>query len=158
MKWRNSIGGPALFTSILGLVLTLTLPASRAHATSACSNASVRGQYLRTVSGTITGLGPFVTVGVFTADGQGNMEGKLTTVRNGAAAEETLTGTYAVDSDCTGTETLFTGDGRIVINNIVLDGRGDEYFAVTTNIPVVTAMVHAKRQFPSQGVHFQPAF
>jgi hypothetical protein len=157
MKWRTGCGA-ALFISILAVIVVLTVPASRAHATSACSNAVVRGQYLRTVSGTITGLGPFVTVGVFTADGQGNMEGKLTTVRNGAAVEETLTGTYAVDSDCTGTETLVTGDGRIVINNMVVSGLGNEYFAVTTNIPVVTAMVHAKRQFPSHGLEVEGAF
>jgi hypothetical protein len=43
-------------------------------------------------------------VGIFTLDASGNVtNGKATSSLNGAIADETFSGTYTVNSDCTGT-------------------------------------------------------
>ena len=149
MVWTVRVGRTTLIGLLLGLVAFVGVVAPPAQARAGCSDVTLRGQYLRTASGTVTGVGPIASIGVFTADGNGSLEGKLTTVRNGVASQETFTGTYNVNADCTGSETIFTSEGRTVINETVIDGHGDEYFALTTNVPVITVMVHAQRQFPA---------
>lgn len=69
-----------------------------------CSLARSTGKWAFTDNGTVIGVGPRTAVGVFTFDGAGNvLNGIATSSLNGSVAEETFSGTYTVNSDCTGT-------------------------------------------------------
>jgi hypothetical protein len=71
-----------------------------------CSVASMSGGYSYAVNGTVfaPGLVAYSSViGTFTADGQGNLYGADTISENGTVqANRQFTGTYLVNSDCTG--------------------------------------------------------
>ena len=72
-----------------------------------CSMARSSGKWAFTDNGTVIGVGPRTAVGVFTFDGEGNvLNGIATSSLNGSVAEETFSGTYTVNSDCTGTVTV----------------------------------------------------
>jgi hypothetical protein len=67
-----------------------------------CSNATLRGSYAFTESGSIVGIGPVALAGVFKADGQGNITATATVSLNGEIISENLNFTYQVNPDCTG--------------------------------------------------------
>lgn len=69
-----------------------------------CSNRKVAGDWGYTATGTRTGVGPVAAVGSFTLDADGNiLNGQQTISFNGLIAGETLSGTYTLNEDCTGT-------------------------------------------------------
>ncbi len=69
----------------------------------ACSLARAAGNYGFTDSGTVVGVGPRTAVGIWTMDAAGNVtNGKATSSLNGTIAQETFSGTYTVNPDCTG--------------------------------------------------------
>ena len=66
-----------------------------------CSVGKLQGRYV------FTGQGSNLHYGAFDFDGAGRFLGKQTSVRYKTSVQrETLTGTYALDADCTGTMTL----------------------------------------------------
>lgn len=68
-----------------------------------CSLASVAGNWGFTSNGTVVGIGPRDSLGIFTLDGAGNLvNGKATASLNGSVTDETFAGTYSVNPDCTG--------------------------------------------------------
>jgi hypothetical protein len=70
----------------------------------ACSLARSKGHWSLTDNGTVVGVGPRTAVGVFTLDGKGNLlNGVAASSLNGTVASETFSGTYTVNSDCSGT-------------------------------------------------------
>jgi hypothetical protein len=72
-----------------------------------CSNRSVAGPFGYTSTGTRVGIGPVAGVGVLTFDRNGNVtDGKQTVSFGGTIAEETYSGTYSVNPDCTGSVTV----------------------------------------------------
>jgi hypothetical protein len=79
--------------------------ASPAHAWDRpCSLAGAAGNWSLTDQGTVVGVGPRTAVGTFTLDGAGDLtNGVGTSSLNGSIAEETFSGTYTVNSNCTGT-------------------------------------------------------
>lgn len=125
--------------------LFLVLAASAAHASPECSNASFKGKYVRTGTGTVVGLGPLALIGVFSADGDGNLTGSVTTNVNGLVLRETFTGTYDIKPDCTGSETLNLSSGRTSVNDIVVGNKGQDVFSLVTGGPLVL-LVHSERQ------------
>jgi len=77
-----------------------------------CSLRTLNGHYGDSFSGTIVGLGPIAGIGVTNFDGRGNLTGTDTVNINGSGGiPETSTGTYTVNSDCTGStvQTFPTG-------------------------------------------------
>src|SRR6266581_1416533 len=91
------------------------------HAQGGCSNATLTGSYAFIYSGanapghSVTGKNTFgnAAVGVLTFDGAGNLPSiTYTVVFNGHASSTSVpdTGTYTVNSDCTGTLTDETID------------------------------------------------
>jgi hypothetical protein len=107
--------GLFLFTALLGIGPT-------AYARS-CKLSGVAGTYGYTTSGTIPTIGAVAAVGHVTLDASGNLTGAQTASFNGAIVPETLSGTYTVNSDCTGSATV----------NVYHSG----VLARTTNIDVV---------------------
>jgi hypothetical protein len=66
----------------------------------ACSVDKLQGRYV------FTGQGSNLHYGAFDFDGTGKFLGKQTSLRHASAQRETLSGTYHLDADCTGTMTL----------------------------------------------------
>lgn len=124
----------ALFA--LALVASLAVPvhADDDH----CSLKRAAGKWSFTDNGTVVGVGPRVAVGILTLDSAGNVSnGVATSSLNGAVAQETFSGTYTVNSDCTGTiqVTIYSG--------------GAELFAVTLNSAFDEGMKHIRAVFTS---------
>src|SRR5580692_7302307 len=88
----------------LTLALAITPTASAQY--QGCSNGNLRGTFSQAGSGVITSppdqAGPFANVGTLFFDGNGGITGSLTISQNGVSAQATETGTYKVNSDCTG--------------------------------------------------------
>jgi len=93
------------FTGIL-VLLTLSkqgLPKVQAHEGSqGCSVATLNGNYGQVFNGQVLGVGPIVAVGVSTFDGKGHFVADQTVNLNGNVQQAPLTGTYTVNSNCTG--------------------------------------------------------
>jgi hypothetical protein len=99
-----------------------SLPVVHADAPKGCSLETVAGNWTVSDTGTVIGIGPRAAVGTFTFSGEGNvLNGVATSSLNGTIAGETFSGTYTVNSNCTGT-----------INIEIFDASsGAELFAVT---------------------------
>jgi hypothetical protein len=72
-----------------------------------CTLRSVAGDFGYTVTGTRLPLGPAASVGSVHFDRFGNLTGTQTLSLNGTIVQgEVLTGTFAVNPDCTGSSTI----------------------------------------------------
>lgn len=83
---------------ILGCCLLISPTAYGAQ--QECSAGKLQGRYV------FTGQGTNLHYGAFDFDGAGKFLGKQTSLRHAVAQRETLSGTYSLDADCTGTLTL----------------------------------------------------
>jgi hypothetical protein len=121
--------------------------APKAQADEECSNASLRGSFGVTNTGTIIGVGALSAVGVVTFDGQGNHVGFDTISLNGSIIPKlTFTGTYKVNSDCTGSDTENFQNGLTIQRNfVVVDGGREIRFIVTNSGNAVTAVAQKIR-------------
>jgi hypothetical protein len=95
-----------------------------------CSLATSNGDWAFTYTGTIilpTGPVPVASSGRFTAK-DGNMSGTQTRSLGGQVADETLTGTYIVNSDCTevlNANVFFQGTlVRTAVLKVIYDNNG----------------------------------
>ena len=105
-----------------------------------CSNATLTGNYAFIYSGvnapghSVTGKNTFgnAAVGVLTFDGAGGLSLTYTVVFNGHATSTSVpdTGTYTVNSDCTGITTDTTIDTHF---NLATAGGGAEVFGIQTD-------------------------
>ena len=93
----------------------------------------MKGSYGDTISGTIVGFGPIAAIGVTNFDGNGHFTGTDTVNINGSGGiSESSTGTYTVNSDCTGTTVQTFPDGRVVSASFVIVNNGKEFLFVNT--------------------------
>ena len=103
------------------LAALLGTPGS-AHARS-CSLTGAAGKYGFTLTGVVivsTGPVPIAAVGRAVLNDSGNVSGTESRSVGGGFADETFTGTYAVNHDCTGTATLnFYVSGQLVRTSIL---------------------------------------
>jgi hypothetical protein len=98
------------------------------------------GSFLVSASGEpLTQPQPYSTVGVFQYDGAGNVSGADTINRGGAVAEQRATGTYTVNADCTGSETLQFSTGKVRHNAFVVIAGGRELRLISTDPQVVAS-------------------
>jgi hypothetical protein len=98
MKHRN---GLTLLAGFLFAVVALS--AAPMAQVGQCSLAGVAGKWGVTTSGTVVGIGPRASLGIVTLDASENLlNGKATASLNGSVTDETFSGTYTVNSDCTG--------------------------------------------------------
>jgi hypothetical protein len=118
------------------------------HAALACSNRTLDGSYSFTVHGqslsadgkTSTGL--FDGVGLISFDGDGNLTQEDYIINNGIQVPGIApnasgfhtgeTGTYAVNSDCTGSIVLTLGPGNTRSDAIVITKRGAAIHAIVS--------------------------
>jgi len=99
-----------------------------------CSNASVKGSFGFILTGTRIGgsdPGPRANVGRFTSDGKGNLSGYETKSKNGTIIlDVTITGTYTVNPDCTGSTTITGSDGEVRNFDFVIVNKHSEVFGI----------------------------
>jgi hypothetical protein len=96
--------------------------ASPAHADNhSCSLAGAAGTYGVSDSGTVIGIGPRAAVAQLTLDAAGNIKGAVTASLNGSVSNTTLSGTYAINPDCTGTTTFgeYDSSGNLLLSATV---------------------------------------
>ncbi len=132
------------------LILTSTCAYAQDHHRHGgrCSNATLRGSYGFTISGTRpTGPPPapleaFIGVAITNFDGQGNLTQTYGTSHgsiNGDSSNDTGSGTYSINEDCSGTMTLnFTGKTPPVSLKlwiVVVDGGDQVNLVVMTPTP-----------------------
>jgi hypothetical protein len=135
------------FTIVAFLALALAIaPKARAQGRP-CSNATLRGTYSDTDTGTIVGAGPFAGVNLDRFDGKGNMTASGMSSVNGSISPVATSGTYTVNSDCTGTYSVSDAFGDTFNAYFVIDEGGNELQIVITNPGTVINCV-ARKQFP----------
>ena len=108
------------------------------HAHSGCSKGSLRGSYGFQIKGTIVGFGPIGGIARVTFDGAGDFTQTDNVTVNGfpIVLNRPGSGTYDVNADCTGTETLNSG-GQVIHTKFVIAENGKEVFDVVTDPGVV---------------------
>ena len=129
-----------------------------------CSLAGTAGKYGFTLTGTVilpTGPVPIAAVGRATLDAAGNASGTESRSVGGGFADETFTGTYTVNSDCTGTATIqFYESGQLVrtsVLSLVFDNNQKEIRMVQKSLELpngaflpVVVTVEARRIFTEE--------
>jgi hypothetical protein len=140
--------------ALLCVAFAATLAPAATAEDHACSNRSVAGSYGYTTTGTRLGIGPVAGVGVFTLDRTGDLSGKQTVSFNGVIANETYTGTYAVNSDCTGAATLVVNSSIPAFNrtstlDLVWVDNSSAIRMIFTNAQTIIT-VDAKKRFSEQ--------
>lgn len=144
----------------LSAVLLCAMWAEPARA-ARCSTAASAGKYGFTLTGTLilpSGPAPFAAVGRATVDTAGKVTGTEARNVGGEYADETLSGSLTVNSDCTGTMTLnFYENGQLVRTSVlstVTDDNGRELRMVQKSLTLpngvalpVVATVDVRRMF-----------
>src|SRR4029077_19646993 len=131
---RNLVSTATLAAIGLALLVTLALPAQAAQ----CSLANVTGSYGYTTSGFVaiapSTFVPVAAAGKITFDGHGHISGTQTRVVAGSSLDETYSGTYSVNADCTGSFTaLVEPDTRTSTVDLVRTDNTNGASAVFTN-------------------------
>jgi len=116
---KHNISPSALVIVFVATIVTSM--AGTAQAGNACSFARAAGTYATSDSGTVVGIGPRSAVSLLTLDAPGNISGPVTASLNGAITHATLSGTYTVTPDCTGTASFSEKDqsGTLVLTATV---------------------------------------
>ena len=118
MKCKMTPTGVAI---VFAVVVIVSVTATAEAGDAACSAARAAGTYGVSDSGTVVGIGPRAAVALLTLDAAGNIKGKVTASLNGSVTNGTLSGTYTVNPDCTGTTTFgeFDPSGNLMITATV---------------------------------------
>ena len=139
------------------LVFTANLHASDRN--TSCSNASLRGTYGYSSQG-FSSVPPDISPALFLPEAQSGLvvyDGKgaitsgtytlISTDPGGGVSRGTFTGTYSVNSDCTGTAEVLIDVGGAVHLDLVVLGPG-EYAATATDAGSSFVYSAKKIQFP----------
>jgi hypothetical protein len=129
-------------------------PGARADEHEGCSNATLRGSFGYTSTGTLLDsyvppplAGPFAEVGRQTFNGKGKTDATATLSTNGNPATVTIQGTYSVNPDCTGSMTLNISPFDSTVHlYFVIDEDAAEFRAIVTDPNLIESRVY-KRQF-----------
>ena len=115
----RNISLTALVIVFAATVIT-SMPAT-AEDGNACSFARAAGKYGTSDSGTVIGIGPIAADALLTLDAAGNIGGPVTGSLNGSVTHSTLSGTYTVNRDCTGSASFsqFDQSGNLLLTATV---------------------------------------
>jgi len=147
------------FAFTAGAALALSLAPTVKADDKGCSNAILRGTFAYTSTGAIATppaiAGPFVEVGTQSFDGNGGTTATAMSSQNGNISPLTVTGTYTVNPDCTGTMTLqvtFPGIPAFPLDvYFVVDDGGDEFQAIETDAGLVITRI-GRRLFKGRAI------
>ncbi len=116
---KRNIARTTLLIAVAALCLSL---APAAQANQKCSNAKAAGTWGFTLAGTLilpTGPVPGAAVGRLSMDAAGNVSGTEARNVGGDFANETITGAWTVNSDCTGTLTANVYESGVLVRTSV---------------------------------------
>ncbi|MBV8834605.1 MAG: hypothetical protein JO108_35855 [Acidobacteriaceae bacterium] len=141
------------FTMAALTALALGIGPTAKAADRECSNATLKGTFAYTSTGSIAAppevAGPFVEVGTQSFDGKGATTAAATLSQNGNILQVTVTGTYTVNADCTGTMTLQVAPIGVTVDVFfAIDDGGNGFQAIETDPGLVITRI-ARRQFPA---------
>jgi hypothetical protein len=137
----KSIRAAKSVSALAAGVLLFTCDLVSVEAKSPCTTRSIDGSYAYLVSGTNVGGGLVAAVGLVTTDGEGSLTANDTVSANGAIIRRTITGTYSVNGDCTGTVTFTDQFGLTTNLDFVLaEGRQELNFIQTDPGTVTTGI------------------
>jgi hypothetical protein len=136
-----------ILRAVVGLVFFSALASIAPSAQAAqCSLSKSAGSYGFTLSGSVilpTGPIPIAAVGRANLDAAGNAAGTESRSVGGGFANETFTGTYTVNTDCTGSATLnFYESGQLVrtsVLTVVFDNNEREIRIVQKSLQLPNA-------------------
>jgi hypothetical protein len=140
-------------STILAVALGLGSAASAQN--NVCTNATLQGSFGYKSTGTLLKsyvlppfAGPFAEVGIQTFDANdGTTSATATLSSNGNIVSVTVTGTYTVNPDCTGTVTLLISPFNATVHaNLVIDKNGNAFQAIETEPGLIVTRM-AWRQF-----------
>lgn len=123
------------------------------HAQSGCSNATLSGNYAFLAPGFIIPKGkanevPFAAEGVVAFDavaGTVSTSGDTTVIGGVISTQQSGTGTYTVNPDCTGSISFTGGDAAGLNLSLAIIGGGSELFAIYAT-PSFTVTLDGKKQ------------
>jgi hypothetical protein len=136
----------AKFVSVLAVVfLLLKFDALSGEAKPLCTPRSIEGNYAYRVTGTNVGGGLVAAVGLVTTDGEGSLSASDTVSANGQIIRRTITGTYTVNGDCTGTVTFTDQFGLTTHLDFVLAQGSQELNFIQTDPGTITTGIGRKQ-------------
>ncbi len=130
-------------------VVTAAFERRRTSSDQACSQATLKGNYVYAGDGFVVAGGgstqrsPFATAGREVYGGDGTISGKDTTSTNGVVTRSTYTATYSVRADCTATYTYDNDPDNPY--ELFLDPSGEE-FAYVATAPTRVAAGYERRR------------
>jgi hypothetical protein len=130
---------PRFFRAV-PLLLTALVPMGLWAQSQQCplQNATLDGAYVSQATG-FAGGNPLAVVGITTYDGNGNFQLKATVSVNGTILRPpTSTGTYTVNGDCTGSQTLGSSHYDFVVTP---DGRKVTYISTDPGTVITVTSV-----------------
>ena len=142
-----------VFTAFATVMALGVPPRAQANEPRVCSNATLRGSFGFTNTGTNLALppplaGPIAQIGRQAFDGSGRTEATTTLSANGNIFGATAEGSYVVNPNCTGSLILHVSPvGSTVKADFVIDDDGDEIRAIITDEGAIESIVF-KKQFP----------
>ena len=158
---RRTVSMFLVSVSVAMVIVLVTF--GHARAANGCSNASLQGSYgIHLTGGAAAGpiaVGPpwpsVAIVGLLTFDGEGRFAGNLTLRLNTPTGPITqsrvpYTGTYTVNPDCTGEDTLINSlTGGFNTHEFVLLDKGRSFY-INVTTPGAPAIVsgEGRKQFP----------
>ncbi len=150
----STIAKTFTMAAVTALALGLS-PAAKAQ-DRGCSNATMHGTFAYTSTGAIATppeiAGPFAETGTQTFDGAGGTTAAVTLSQNGNIVPVTVTGTYTVNSDCTGTMTLQVSPIAVTVHVLfVIQDGGDGFQAIETDAGLVITRV-GRKLFPGKAI------
>jgi len=131
------------FVRLLGalvLVAVALAPKARAGDVGAqCpgGDATLRGAYMSMGGGTVVGVGPVAFIGTIYLDGKGGIVNPFTASFGGTILRGSGPGTYTVNSDCTGTQTLQTPSGGTQQYDFRVSPNGNKFDYIETDAGTV---------------------
>jgi len=140
----NTIAKTFTIAAVTALALSIA-PTAKAD-DEGCSNATLQGTFAYTSTGFIAAppaiAGPFAEVGTQSFDGNGGTTASVTLSQNGNILPVTVTGTYTVNPDCTGTATLQVSPISVTVHVLfVIDDSGNGFQAIETDPGLVITRV-----------------
>ena len=133
-----------IFVRLLGMLVLISValaPKARAGDVAAqCprGDATLRGSYMSMGGGTIVGVGPVAFIGTIYLDGKGGVVNPFTASLNGSILRADATGTYSVNNDCAGTQTL-QAPGGTQQYDIRVSPDGNKFDYIETDAGTVTS-------------------
>jgi hypothetical protein len=130
-------------------------PTAKAQVNKGCNNGTLLGTFAYTVTGSFVAapapLGPYAEAGAQTFDGNGGTAAAGMSSTNGSIMSASHTGTYTVNSDCTGTFTLQIAPGIASHYFFVIANDGTTYQAVCLD-PVAVITRIGTRLYPGRAI------